>query len=290
MAIWCLGSVNADHIYRVPRLARAGETLAADQYDRELGGKGANMAIAAARAGANVHLIGAVGSDGGWMRDEIAGYGVCVDHVDQISGASGHAVIMVEPGGENQITIFAGANRCIGDDAVRDALGGTGPGDLFVCQNETNLQRESADMARQKGLKIVYAAAPFQVSAARAMLDVTDVLVLNAVEAGQLESALGQTLDALSVEHVIVTLGRDGVRWVDNTTGISTVFPAVPVVPVDTTGAGDTFTGYFLAALDQSSNMKDAILLAVKAAAMKVTRHGTARAIPTRAEVDRWTP
>ncbi len=290
MAIWCLGSVNADHIYRVPRLARAGETLAADQYDRELGGKGANMAIAAARAGANVHLIGAVGSDGGWMRDEIAGYGVCVDNVDQISGASGHAVIMVEPGGENQITIFAGANRCIGDDAVRDALGGTGQGDLFVCQNETNLQRESADMARQKGLKIVYAAAPFQVNAARAMLDVTDVLVLNAVEAGQLESALGQTLDALSVEHVIVTLGRDGVRWVDNTTGISTVFPAVPVVPVDTTGAGDTFTGYFLAALDQSSNMKDAILLAVKAAAMKVTRHGTARAIPMRAEVDRWTP
>lgn len=290
MTVWCLGSVNADHVYRLPHLPAPGETLAAAAYARGLGGKGANMAVAAARAGARVELVGAIGPDGGWMRDRLAGYGVSVGHLAGTEVPSGHAVIYVDAAGENQIVIFGGANRALDAGQVATALSAAAPGDIFVCQNETNLQRAAADIAKAKGLRIVYAAAPFDPEAVRGMLGVADMLVLNAVEAAQLAAATGTPPEALPVADVIVTLGGDGVRWIDTKAGETREFPAVPVVPVDTTGAGDTFTGYLLAALDSGAAMADALGLAGRAAALKVTRHGTADAIPARDEVERRRP
>ncbi|WP_375687870.1 ribokinase [Pseudooceanicola sp. LIPI14-2-Ac024] len=290
MTVWCLGSVNADHVYRLPHLPAPGETLAAHDYARGLGGKGTNMAVAAARAGARVELIGRIGPDGGWMRDRIAGYGVGIAHLAEGDGPSGHAIIYVDAAGENQITIFPGANREIALAQVEAALGGAAAGDIFVTQNETSLQREAADLARANGLRVIYAAAPFEAEAVAAMLDVTDMLVLNAVEAAQLEEATGIAPGDLPVGDVVITRGAEGVRWIDTNTGKTRDFPAVRVDPVDTVGAGDTFTGYLMAGLDSGADMAGAITLAARAAALKVTRRGAADAVPTRAEVEGWQP
>lgn len=290
MTVWCLGSVNADHFYKVPHLPGPGETLAATEYSRGLGGKGANMAVAAARAGARVELIGAVGADGGWMRDRLTEYGVSVTHLADSAEASGHAIISVDPEGENQITIFGGANRALNRGAVSAALSGAAAEDIFVCQNETNLQRDAAGIAKAMRLRVAYAAAPFDVEAVRDMLEVTDLLVLNAVEAEQLEAATGAAIGELPVADIVVTLGAEGVRWIGTVSGEVREFPAVKVRAVDTTGAGDTFTGYLLAALDSGAEMDDAIGLAQRAAALKVTRPGTADAIPARDEVEAWRP
>jgi ribokinase len=290
MTVWNLGSVNADRFYAVPHIPAAGETLAATGYAEGLGGKGANMAVASARAGSRVELIGAVGADGGWMRDRLAGYGVSVGHVAQVEGPSGHANIAVDGDGENQILILPGANVLLDRGQVAAALAAAAAGDIFVCQNETNLQREAADIARAQGLRVAYAAAPFSAGAVGHMLPVTDLLVMNAVEASQLEEATGTAPADLPVRDVVITLGPDGCRWIDTVSGQSRDFPSPRVSAVDTTGAGDTFTGYLLAGLDQEAGMPEALHLALRAAALKVTRRGTADAIPARDEVTGWQP
>ena len=290
MTVWNLGSVNADRFYDVPHIPAPGETLAATAYAEGLGGKGANMAVASARAGSRVELIGAVGADGGWMRERLAGYGVSVSHVAEVAGPSGHANIAVDGAGENQILILPGANVLLEPARVADTLSGAAQGDIFVCQNETTLQREAADNARSRGLRVAYAAAPFSAGAVERMLPVADLLVMNAVEARQLEDATGTAPADLPVRDVVITLGPDGCRWIDTVSREARDFPSPRVTAVDTTGAGDTFTGYLLAGLDQGAAMPEALELALKAAALKVTRRGTADAIPTRDEVTGWQP
>ncbi|MGD9864616.1 MAG: ribokinase [Pseudodonghicola sp.] len=280
MAIWNLGSINADMVYRVPHLPAPGETLAATGYQRFLGGKGANMSVAAARAAAHVRHIGAVGPDGAWMVERLLEYGVDTRHIALVDAPTGHAIVAVEPGGENQILIYPGANRAIPEPAVQAALAEAGAGDTLLIQNETNAQAMAARIGRDLGLRVAYAAAPFEAGAVRAVLPFLDFLILNAVEAQQLEAATGLAPAALPVRDVIVTLGAGGARHIDTISGQSRDFPAIPVTPVDTTGAGDTFTGYVLAGLDRGLPMAQAIAQAMRAAAIMVTRHGTADVIP----------
>ena len=118
MAIWNLGSINADMVYAMPHLPAAGETLAAHSLSQFLGGKGANMSVAAVRAGSTVHHIGAVGPDGAWAIDRMKGYGAGTDHIVQVETPTGHAIIAVEPEGENQIILFPGANRALSQDQL----------------------------------------------------------------------------------------------------------------------------------------------------------------------------
>ncbi|MFV0514605.1 MAG: ribokinase [Jhaorihella sp.] len=280
MAIWNLGSINADMVYAVPHLPGPGETLAATGFARFLGGKGANMSVAAARAGARVCHIGAVGADGRWAVERLREYGVDTRHIAVIAESTGHAIVAVDPAAENQIILYPGANRAISEEMLRRALSGAQAGDSLLMQNETNLQSQAARMGRDLGLKICYAAAPFEAAAVRAVLPCLDFLVLNAVEAGQLQAATGMRPAALPVRHVIVTRGAQGARYFDTVSGQSRDFPAIPVRPVDTTGAGDTFAGYVLAGLDRGMPMEQAIGLAMRAAAIMVTRHGTADVIP----------
>ena len=280
MAIWNLGSINADMVYAVPHLPGPGETLAATGLQRFLGGKGANMSVAAARAAAHVRHVGAVGTDGAWAVERLMEYGVDTRHIRQVADPTGHAIVTVDPGGENQIVIFPGANRAIPEAAVQAALSEASAGDSLLIQNETNAQLLAARIGRDLGLRVCYAAAPFDAEAVRAVLPYLDFLVLNAVEAEQLEQATGMGPGALPVRDVIVTLGAGGARHFDTNAGESRDFPAVPVTPVDTTGAGDTFTGYVLAGLDRGLPMAQAIAQAMRAAAIMVTRHGTADVIP----------
>jgi ribokinase len=285
MAIFNLGSINADYFYAVPHIPHPGETLEATHMSRGLGGKGANMSVAAVRAGSDVFHIGAVGADGDWAKSRLAEYGVNTKHITSAISATGHAIITVAADGENSIVIFPGANSEITADQIEKALKNADQADTLVLQNETNNQALCAKLAFDLGLRIVYAAAPFSAKAVQAVLPYVDVLVLNEVEAAQLNRATGSAPSQLPVRNVIVTLGEDGCRWHDNASQTTTDYPAPSVTPVDTTGAGDTFTGYLLAGLDQGREMPEAIRLATQAAALMVQRHGTADVIPTLDEV-----
>ena len=283
MTIWNLGGINADHVYGVPHIPAPGETLDGTSHSLYLGGKGANMSVAAARAAAHVRHIGAVGQDGRWAIDRLTEYGVDTRAITQVQTDTAHAIIFVADDGENAIMVYPGANRAVPASHLQQSLTKAKTGDWFVCQNEVNLQLEGAKLAREMGLKVAYAAAPFDETVTQEMLPFLDFLILNEVEANQLKAATGQGPAELPVRDVIVTLGGDGATWFGS--GEPLHVPAYDVEAVDTTGAGDTFTGYVLAGLDRGQPMEQALKTAAKAGALMVTRHGTADVIPDLAEV-----
>lgn len=288
MAIWNLGSINADFVYAVPHIPAPGETLSSTGRQVFLGGKGANMSVAAARAGTRVNHIGAVGPDGEWAVQRLLEYGVDIRNIAVLETETAQAIIMVDPHGENAIVLHPGANAEIPQALLQAAMTEAQTGDWLVIQNETNLQRTAATLGKKMGLRVAYAAAPFDAERVKAVLPHLDFLILNAVEAEQLQQATGQSPADLPVRDVIVTLGAGGADWYG--ADGKQHFDAIKVDPVDTTGAGDTFTGYVLAGLDRGMPMAQAIGQATKAGALMVMRHGTADVIPDLSEVQAFQP
>ena len=285
MAIYNLGSINSDYLYHLPNLPRTGETLAAHGYRRGMGGKGANMSVAASRGAARVMHIGLVGQDGLWAKNRLLEYGVDTRHISSGS-TTGHAIIMVDPSGENSIVIHPGANREITKDQIGSALSEASSGDILLMQNETNQQAYTAKLAKELGLKVIYAAAPFEAKSVADILPYMDILVLNEIEAEQLESSSGQDLQSLGPDHIFVTLGSRGCKHFDKLQDKTAHFDAIPVKAVDATGAGDTFTGYLVAGLDRGLSVAQSILLATRAAAIMVQRHGTSDVIPDLKDIE----
>ncbi|MBN8292212.1 ribokinase [Rhodobacter sp. NTK016B] len=284
MSVYCLGSINIDHVYRLKALPLAGETLSATGYQPGLGGKGVNQSIAALRAGAKVVHIGAVGQGDAWIAGALVEHGVAMDCIATVAQPTGHAIVAVDDAGENQIIIYSGANLAQ-DPALIDAtLTAAQPGDILLLQNETSHQVEAAKAARARGMKVFYSAAPFALEPLSAVLPHVTHLLVNAGEARALTEATGIPLDAQPVEAVIVTHGAKGAEWVSQ--GAEPLFiPAFKVTPVDTTGAGDCFAGSLAAALDQGASAPDALRYASAAAALQVTRPGAAPAMPLKSEV-----
>lgn len=286
MTVYNFGSINRDLIHEVPHMPAPGETLAAVKYSVGLGGKGANQSVACARAGARTVHIGAVGQADGWSVAQLEAYGVDVSRIRRVEAETGHAVIYVDPLGENSIVIQHGANADQSLEAVESALDEAQPGDILLLQNETPLIEEVAKSGRNRDLFVIYSAAPFEPDAVSAMLPYIDLLVMNRGECEELERRNKMPLAEIPVPHVLVTLGADGALWRDQSDGAVTHVPARKVEPVDTTGAGDCFIGTVAAALSEGMPRKEALQLAAAAAGIQVTRHGAAPAMPTRAEVD----
>ena len=285
MTVWNLGSINRDVIYTVKSLPLPGETIAASTMAEGLGGKGANQSVAAAGTPAKVMHIGAVGPEDDWARKALEARGVDVTHVAQAGEATGHAIINVDDTAENSIVIFAGANDDITPGMVRGALSGARKGDTLLLQNETSAQVEAAKLAREKGMRVIYSAAPFQVEAAKAVLPYCSMLAVNQIEADALADAFGGKPKDIKVDDLVVTRGSDGVHWFRQG-GRKLVQPAISVTPVDTTGAGDTLIGCLAGLLDQGVAEEQALFQAAAAAALMVTRKGTIDAIPRAGEVD----
>lgn len=285
MTVFCLGSINIDHVYRLPTLPRAGETLSATSHTPGLGGKGVNQSVAAQRAGSRVVHIGAVGQDDPWIEAELARHGVAMDFVARVPQGTGHAIVAVDDRGENQIIIHSGANLAQSPAMIAAALSHARAGDSLLVQNETSHQVEAAQAARARGLAVFYSAAPFALSPLMAVLPHATHLLMNTGEAAALVAATGVALGDLPVQAVIVTHGARGADWI--APGHDAVFiPAFPVLPIDTTGAGDCFAGTLAASLDQGATALEAMTFAAAAAALQVTRPGAAPAMPTRAEVE----
>ncbi len=288
-----VGSLNMDFIYRVKSLPSPGETLTALSYQRAAGGKGANQAVATARQGASVGMIGCVGQDdiGKTLVHGLAQDKINTEHVHAIEQApSGMASIYVDDKGENNIVIVAGANALLDIQHVQNAKAMIQIARCLVCQFETPLASfiEAATIAKQHGVTVILNPAPVRDFDAE-LLGLVDVLIVNEIEAKQLSriddtSAAAKALLALGPEHVIVTLGEKGVMH--STKANSIHLPAFNVTAIDTTGAGDTFAGSLAAALATGLEMNLAIHRAQAAAAICVTRNGAQPSIPYKAEVD----
>ncbi|MDK8874168.1 MULTISPECIES: ribokinase [Paracoccus] len=281
MTIYNLGSINIDHVYRLPALPRPGETLHAQSYAQGLGGKGANQSVAAARAGADVVHLGAMAASDGWVLGRLAEAGVQTSAIARLPDiATGHAIILVDTAGENSIVLHGGANLAL--PATLASGIGFGPDDILLMQNETNLQAETAALARRAGARVIYSAAPFSIAALREVLPHVSILSVNEIEARDTFAAFGEDLP---VEGLLVTRGAEGAEFRDLRGGQAWHQPAFAVEAVDTTGAGDCFTGWFAAGLARGENPPTALRHAAAAAALQVTRRGAGDAMPDRTEV-----
>jgi ribokinase len=295
--ILVLGSVNRDLIVHAPRLPLPGETLRGQRFGSCLGGKGANQAVAAARLGARVALAARVGllENGAAMVTQLAGEGVDTNAIAQPSDeVPGVALIVVgAEDAENQIVTVAGSNGTLPLAQV-EALELAGLRWL-IAQQELPLQSiaRAFERARAGGVKTLLNAAPYR-PGCEALLPLVDLLVVNALEAQALVTTLGggaaepevlaQSLRAKGPVAVLVSLGADGLCWVD-AEGTRRV-PARRVKAVDTVGAGDTLVGALVTALAEGQPIENALAFAQAAAALAVSRPGVQDAMPRREEVE----
>lgn len=283
-----LGSINIDHVYAVDHFVRPGETLASNRYQVFAGGKGFNQSIALARAGASVAHLGCVGQDGEWLLKRLADDGASTEHVSVVSEATGHAMIQVSSSGENAIVLHAGANHGISTVAIESALQGYGTGDWLLTQNETNAVGETMRLAKARGLSIAFNPAPMTDAVHGFPLDLVDLFIVNETEAEALSGVEVSQAGAALLERyprsaILLTLGAQGARYLSADGNFQQ--SAEPVQAIDTTAAGDTFIGYFLAELMQSRDAPAALAIACRAAGIAVTRVGAADSIPRRAEL-----
>ena len=289
-----VGSINIDLVVRVHRLPGPGETVGGGSFERHGGGKGANQAVAAARAGAHVHMVGAVGDDdfGTGALEELRAAGVDVGGVSRLGDAeTGVATITVDAEGENQIAVASGANHALRADAVRNALDGipVAPGAALLLSFELGdppLQAAAA-WARHAGVGVVIVNPAPARALSEALLAAHPLLTPNRGELAQLCPAGAGTLSARTGAAVIVTRGREGALLAD--ADRCETHPAPPMRAVDTTGAGDAFNGALAAALAQGYQLSTAARRAVAAASASVRERGARGGLPTREEIDALT-
>lgn len=297
-SVYVVGSVNTDLVVRTPRLPAAGETVVGEAFATYGGGKGANQAIAAARMGAHVMLVGAVGDDpyseqrlADLVRDDVE-----IEAVARRAGVPGGvALILVAQSGENAITIVPGANGTVTPAEVEAALSGRlRPGDVVCAQLEVPVPAVRAAMAigRAAQATTVLNATPFTPDA-RELLDLVDILVVNDLEARQLAGLEGEEappahaverLQQLGVDTIVVTLGSQGALFVLREQRFRVPAPEVQVV--DTTAAGDAFIGALVALLAEGQDWGHLAPCAVWAGALAVQRAGAQPSLPRRAEVE----
>ncbi|MEO1161510.1 MAG: ribokinase [Pseudomonadota bacterium] len=283
--IFNFGSINVDHVYRVAEMPLPGETLTAGSYRKLLGGKGINQSIAIARAGEVPVHVGAVGSDDQWTLDQVKNFGIDTGHIVQSAHPTGHAVIYVDDAGENQIVIFGGANQDLQPAQIDTAFKSCdGDNHWVLVQNETNLLADIVDQAKTAGFRIAYSAAPFIAETVAELIDKIDLLAVNEVEAQATARLLGVAVSQIAVPEILITKGSKGAEF--HSHGETHHHPAFQVDAADTTGAGDTFLGSFLAGHSQGTEIDQSLRYASAASALQVTRPGAAVAIPAREDVE----
>ena len=271
MKILCFGSLNLDHVYRVHAIVRPGETISSLGVETHCGGKGLNQSIALAKAGAPVWHAGAVGEDGQALIRRLQNASVHTDLIEHLDGPNGSCVIQVDDEGQNSIVLFGGTNQRIDRAYVDEVFAHFEKGDLVLLQNEISCLKELMTMD----------------------LSAVSFFILNEVEGGDLtgETDPDRILKGLEERYpkaeTVLTLGGNGSCFHGKGQTIRQM--AYPAQAIDTTAAGDTFTGYFIADYYASGDAAHALDLASRASAIAVTRPGAADSIPLRSEVEAWT-
>ena len=289
MKLLDFGSLNIDHTYQLPHLVRPGETLASDSYHKSEGGKGFNQAVALAKAGQEVYLAGAIGQDGLFLRDYLQELGVHTEHLCVLDAPTGHAMIQLDTEGQNCIILFGGTNGMITEAMIDEVLADFGAGDYLLLQNEISHVDSILRAAHAKGMHIILNPSPMSPELLTWPLELVEWFILNEIEGADItgktqpEEMLDELLRRYPACHVVLTLGERGSVYADATQRMDQSI--VPAHTVDTTAAGDTFTGYFIHALLQGEAIQQALKTAACASAITVSRPGAGRSIPAAAEV-----
>ncbi|MEG1641029.1 MAG: ribokinase [Ruthenibacterium sp.] len=292
MKILCIGSVNQDMVYKVHHFAVGGETITAQERNVYWGGKGLNQAVAAARACDAVYLAGCIN------RNEVDFYQFAqenklhTDYLKVTDAPTGQAIICVDEKGQNSIVVYGGSNRTLTREYIEDTLTHFEKGDILLMQNETNALSDMLQLAHAKGMRLVMNPSPFDVSLLELPLDLVDVFLINEIEGFQMtgETQADAIMQALQKKfpqaEIVLTLGKDGVVYATREKVLH--HGIYPVKVVDTTAAGDTFTGYFLSGLTRGLAPEQILEQASKASSIAVSRHGAASSIPSLNEVLRF--
>ena len=295
MKILNFGSLNIDYTYDVDHFVRGGETLSSKALHLFPGGKGLNQSIAASRSGADVWHAGAVGkSDGEFLIKQLNEAGVNTDYVKRLEVPSGHAIIQRQPDGGNCILLFGGSNQEITRRMADEVLEHFGKGDYLLLQNEISEVGYIMKQAAEKGMRIVLNPSPMDEKIGKLPLENVDYFLLNEVEAESLcgeganrpEAMMEKLTKGFPKAKIVLTLGSQGSLYWDGEKMIKQ--PCYKVKAVDTTAAGDTFTGFFIGGLSQGMEGVKALDWAARAAAVAVSRAGAATSIPSKEEVDRF--
>ena len=294
MRILNFGSLNVDYVYSVDYFVRAGETLNVNSREVVPGGKGLNQSIALARAGAAVCHAGCIGAEGEFLRELLQANGVDTTYLKTIDGMQGHTIIQVDSKGENCILLYGGTNRRIDPAQVEQTLADFGEGDWLVLQNEINCMPQIVNAAHARGMRIVLNPSPYEEGLKALDFGKLSWLLVNEVEACQC-SGSDQPERAWDVLHerypnlsVLITLGSAGsIAHSVHDGAVETVRQqAFKADAVDTTAAGDTFTGYFIGGLAEGRPLAECMRRASMASAISVTRMGAAVSIPKLEEVE----
>ena len=289
MKILNYGSLNIDVVFQVESIVRPGETIASSAVARHPGGKGLNQNIALARAGAVTYHGGLIGNDGLWLRELLEDNGVDCRHLHTVDTPTGSAFIQVERGGQNSIVLFGGANQKNSPELCDSALSELSAGDMLLIQNEVNCMDYLIRAAHEKAVSIVLNPSPMNEIITSCDLSLVDWFILNETEGlsiagcSCIEDILPRLHELFPNAGIVLTLGEDGSEALYK--GRRYRQAAFKTKAVDTTAAGDTFTGYFLACISQGREVDEALLTASKAAAISVSREGAASSIPRLDEV-----
>ena len=288
MRILNFGSLNLDYVYQVDHFVQPGETLAALSRDVKAGGKGLNQSIALARAGAPVWHAGCLGAGGEELKRMLEENGVDTEFLLPVQEMQGHTVIQVNRAGENSILLFGGSNRCVPEDYVRQVISRFEREDWLILQNEINCLPLITELAAEKGMHIILNPSPYDEELKKLDLSAVEWLLINEIEAGQIsgEEEPERVWENLHGKYpgmsVLMTLGSRGSIAFRAGAGRTDLHreEAVAVKAVDTTAAGDTYTGYFIAGLTAGDSLDVCMKTASRAAAIAVTRPGAAESIP----------
>ncbi len=288
----CLGSLNIDHVYSMDHFVQAGETVASLGLTDHCGGKGLNQALALRRAGCPVFMAGMIGRDGHPLLELLRQNGVDTTHVRvEEEQPTGHAVIQVDKTGQNCIVIYGGANQCIDPTFIDSVYSHFAPGDVVLLQNEISHLPYAMRRAGQLGLRVALNPSPMTEELATCPeLEAVSWFILNELEGQAITGETEGKKICLAMRkkfphaEIMLTLGKAGCLYYDGQTFAGHGIYDVPVV--DTTAAGDTFTGYFLAGISEGLPIAGILELASKASSLAVSVAGAANSIPERAAVE----
>ncbi|WP_416334691.1 ribokinase [Anaerococcus sp. DFU013_CI05] len=292
MKIINFGSLNIDIFFRVNHIVRPGETISAQSIEKRAGGKGLNQSVALAKVFDKVYHAGSIGMDGAFLKDYLTREGINTRFIRESDIPTGNAIIQVDDNGENSIVLYKGANFDNDKEYIDEVLSNFDKNDILILQNEINNMDYIIKKGSEKEMKLVLNPSPITEEIKNFDFNKIDLLLVNETEAKEISNCddVEKCIDYFRENYpnlkIVITLGERGSIFVSKDSKVCQ--NAYKVEAVDSTGAGDTFTGFFVAEFYQNNDIKKCLEFATKASALSVTKQGASISIPSMKEVEKF--